>query len=201
MAPADYKVKFKELKSRVGIDDVAYSLGYRLDRKAGVGRYIELVLGEGRDKRDTIIVSNRRDKASQTFFRRDGSKGDVVSFIRENLSSFNVIGLTEWQKIAKVMAQFANMPEPDYDRDRDYVRLASAPQVFDPSRYRVKNLDAAISPGCSLSADCRQIQSRLSLRSFPLCLTGATRISTATILASPTRKPGATRLWDMRSAA
>lgn len=49
--------------------------------------------GEGRDKRDTIIVSNRRDKASQTFFRRDGSKGDVVSFIRENLSSFNVIGL------------------------------------------------------------------------------------------------------------
>ena len=122
MAPADYKIKFKELKSRVGIDDVAYSLGYRLDRKAGVGRYIELVLGEGRDKRDTIIVSNRRDKASQTFFRRDGSKGDVVSFIRENLSSFNVIGLTEWQKIAKVMAKFANMPEPDYDRDRDYVR-------------------------------------------------------------------------------
>jgi hypothetical protein len=146
MAPADYKVKFKELKSRVGIDDVAYSLGYRLDRKAGVGRYIELVLGEGRDKRDTIIVSNRRDKASQTFFRRDGSKGDVVSFIRENLSSFNVIGLTEWQKIAKVMAQFANMPEPDYDRDRDYVRSASAPQVFDPSRYRVKELDAANIP-------------------------------------------------------
>ena len=138
MAPADYKVKFKELKSRVGIDDVAYSLGYRLDRKAGVGRHIELVLGEGRDKRDTIIVSNRRDKASQTFFRRDGSKGDVVSFIRENLSFFNVIGLTEWQKIAKVMAQFANMPEPDYDRDRDYVRSASAPQVFDPSRYRVR---------------------------------------------------------------
>ena len=58
----------------------------------------------------------------------------------------NVIGLTEWQKIAKVMAQFANMPEPDYDRDRDYVRSASAPQVFDPSRYRVKELDAANIP-------------------------------------------------------
>ena len=84
----DYKIRFRDMKERVGIDDVAYSLGYRLDRKAGVGRYIELVLGEGRDKRDTIIVSNRRDKGSQFFFRRDGSKGDVVSFIRENLNSF-----------------------------------------------------------------------------------------------------------------
>lgn len=46
---ADYKVNFKELKSRVGVDDIAYALGYRLDRKAGVGKYIELVLGEGRE--------------------------------------------------------------------------------------------------------------------------------------------------------
>ena len=44
---SDYKVNFREMKSRVGIDDIAYALGYRLDRKAGVGRYIELVLGEG----------------------------------------------------------------------------------------------------------------------------------------------------------
>ena len=34
----DYKVNFKDLKAKVGIDDVAYALGYRLDRKAGVGR-------------------------------------------------------------------------------------------------------------------------------------------------------------------
>ena len=88
---ADYKVNFKDLKSRVGIDDVAYSLGYRLDRKAGVGRYIELVLGDGANRRDTIIVSNPRNKAAQTFFRRDGSKGDVVTLIRENLDSFFVI--------------------------------------------------------------------------------------------------------------
>ena len=42
---ADYKVNFKDLKARVGVDDIAYALGYRLDRKAGVGRYIELVRG------------------------------------------------------------------------------------------------------------------------------------------------------------
>ena len=55
---SDYKVNFREMKSRVGIDDIAYALGYRLDRKAGVGRYIELVLGEGGNRRDTLIVSH-----------------------------------------------------------------------------------------------------------------------------------------------
>ena len=27
---SDYKVNFREMKSRVGIDDIAYALGYRL---------------------------------------------------------------------------------------------------------------------------------------------------------------------------
>ena len=116
---ADYKANFKDLKARVGVDDIAYALGYRLDRKAGVGRYIELVLGENGNRRDTIIVSHPNDKAAQTFFRRDGSKGDVVTLIRENLSAFTVSGKDEWQKIAKVMARFANMPEPEYREDRE----------------------------------------------------------------------------------
>lgn len=135
---ADYKVNFKELKSRVGVDDIAYALGYRLDRKAGVGKYIEFVLGEGRDRRDTIIVSNHRDKASQVYFRRDGSKGDVVTLIRENLGSFVVSGKNDWQKVAKVMARFANIPEPEFREDREYVSSARVSQVFDKSRYEVK---------------------------------------------------------------
>lgn len=92
----EYKIDFKQLKARVGIDDIAYALGYRLDRKAGVGRYIELVLGDGADRHDTIIVSHPNYKAAQTFFRRDGSKGDVVTLIRENLDAFFVSGKDEW---------------------------------------------------------------------------------------------------------
>ncbi len=137
----DYQVNFKELKSRVGVDDIAYALGYRLDRKAGVGKYIELVLGDGRDRRDTIIVSNHRDKASQIFFRRDGSKGDVVTLIRENLNSFIVSGKNDWQKVAKVMARFANIPEPEFREDREYVNSAKVSHVFDKSRYEVKSVD------------------------------------------------------------
>lgn len=133
-----YKVNFKELKSRVGVDDIAYALGYRLDRKAGVGKYIELVLGDGNNRRDTIIVSNTRDRAGQTFFRRDGTKGDVVTLIRENLRSFFVTGKDDWQKIAKVLARFANMPEPEYREDREYVKSASVSHTFDSSRYEVR---------------------------------------------------------------
>ena len=137
----DYKVNFKELKTRVGVTDVAYALGYRLDRKAGVGRYIELVLCDGREKRDTLIVSHPNDRASQTFFRRDGSKGDVLTLIRENLNTFLVTGKDEWQKVAKVMARFANMPEPEYNDDREYVKSARAVSAFDASRYEVKRMD------------------------------------------------------------
>lgn len=138
----DYKVNFKELKSRVGVDDIAYALGYRLDRKAGVGRYIELVLGEGGNKRDTIIVSNPNNKSAQAYFRRDGSKGDVVTLIRENLNAFPVSGKDDWQKIAKVLARFANMPEPEYREDSDYVKSVKSDAVFDSARYEVKPINS-----------------------------------------------------------
>ena len=88
----DYKVNFKKLKARVDVTDVAYALGYRLDRKAGVGRYIELVLGDGRERRDTRIVGHPNERTARTFFRRDGSKGDVLTLIRENLNTFLVTG-------------------------------------------------------------------------------------------------------------
>ena len=137
----DYKVNFQDLKAKVGIDDVAYALGYRLDRKAGVGRYMELVLGDGKEKRDALVICHPQDKASQRFFRRDGSKGDVVTLIRENLNAFNVSGKDEWQKIAKVLSRFANMPEPEYREDREYVQSVRPHAAFDNSRYEVKPIN------------------------------------------------------------
>lgn len=92
-------------------------------------------------KRDTIIVSNHRDKASQVYFRRDGSKGDVVTLIRENLGSFVVSGRNDWQKVAKVMARFANLPEPEFSEDQEFVSSARVSRRFDKSRYDVKPVE------------------------------------------------------------
>lgn len=107
----EHQVDFKALKAKVGIDDIAYSLGYQIDRKAGLGRYIELVLPDGAGgRRDTIIVSHIHDKAQQTFFRRNGQHGDVISFIQENANSFGISGRNNWDIISKVMAKFADQP-------------------------------------------------------------------------------------------
>ena len=137
-------VNFKDLKSKVGVDDIAFALGYRLDRKAGIGRYIEMVLpdNEGHPK-DTIIIKNPNDKANQMYFRRNGSRGgDVISLIRENANAFNVGGRNEWDTVAKVMAKYANEPIPEYG-DSSYLYKAgyTESQTFDPNRFETKRID------------------------------------------------------------
>ena len=43
-----HQVDFKALKNKVGIDDIAFSLGYHVNRRAGIGRFVEMVLPDGR---------------------------------------------------------------------------------------------------------------------------------------------------------
>ena len=140
-------VNFKDLKAKVGVDDIAYYLGYRLDRSVGVGRYIEMVLPDTTGHKDKLIIKNPKEKASQTYFRRNGAKGgDVVSLIRENINSFHESGRNEWEIIGKVMARFANEPIPDYS-DSQYLTKAgySDSRVFDPKRYEAKEIDSDLS--------------------------------------------------------
>lgn len=143
----EHQVDFKALKAKVGIDDIAYSLGYQIDRKAGLGRYVELVLPDGAGgRRDTIIVSHIHDKAQQTFFRRNGQHGDVISFIQENANSFGISGRNNWDIISKVMAKFADQPI-DEKAHRTYADISGASKPFDPKLYHtepiLQNIDAA----------------------------------------------------------
>ena len=130
------------MKPRVGIDDVAFSLGYKLNRQAGVGRYIELILPDGRgEKLDTIVISHPQEKDRQRYFHRNtGKRGDVVDFIGENLNRFNKYGRNQWEVIGKVMADFANMPIID-NHDHGYAGgLGSLNPVFNPKRYTAQSL-------------------------------------------------------------
>lgn len=128
------RVDFRQLKAKVGIDDVAYQLGYRLDRRAGVGRYIEMVSQSGDDK---IIIKNPRNKAEQSYFRRNGmGGGDVVSFIREHLADFHEYGRGEWENVARVLAKLANEPMPEHSEVR-YSAQGRGSGLFDASRYEV----------------------------------------------------------------
>ena len=133
-------LKFKELKEKVGVDDIAYSLGYRLNRMAGVGKYIEMSLPDGRGGHtDTIVIRNPKSKPDQTYFHRNGSGGgDVIGLIRENINGFGILGRDEWDTVRRVMAKFADEPIPDYG-DSKYLEKAgfSESQVFDPKRWEV----------------------------------------------------------------
>lgn len=135
------RISFQELKARVGVDDVAHALGYHLDKRAGIGKFFEMVLGSDQSKTDCIIIRNTENKACQTYFRRDGSKGDVVTFVRENIDSFNVIGNTEWQKIINVLSKFANIPMQSYREDMEKINANRGSKPFNPQRYEVRDID------------------------------------------------------------
>ena len=133
-------VDFKGLKEKVGIDDIAYSLGYRINRKAGVGKYIEMALLDNRGNHtDSIVIRHPKDKASQSYFRHNGrGGGDVVAFIMENLGSFSDSGINEWDKLGHIMTRFANEPVEETANGKYLEKMGYKQEPFDPSRYDVQ---------------------------------------------------------------
>lgn len=83
------QLSFKELKDRVSIIQVATELGYRLDKSKGNRQPSFVLMGNGKDEVDRIYIKNPNYPSIQGYWRRsDNSKGDVISFVKENLSSF-----------------------------------------------------------------------------------------------------------------
>ena len=132
---------FKALKERVGIDDVAYYLGYQVNRQAGVGRFIEMVLPDGNGGHsDSIVIREPHDKANQFYFRHKGfGKGDVIAFIQENINRFNETGRNQWEIVGKVLMRLANEPMPEINVD-SYLGRVSYPgrQSFEPERWETQ---------------------------------------------------------------
>lgn len=136
------KIVFSEVKSRVGIDDVAFSLGYTLNRKAGIGKYFELVSNS-----DTIIVSNpndkgnTKDKSKQIYFRRDGSKGDLISFIKDKFDCYHSNGDIDWFKVANVLAKYDGQPQIEIPERKEIEAARSYVPKFNPDRYETVKID------------------------------------------------------------
>lgn len=147
-------IDFKTLKAKVGIDDVAYKLGYRVDKRAGLGRYIEMVSPEG----DKIVVKNPHDKVHQTYFRHNGQKGgDVISFVMEHLNDFHHRATNQWEAVTEILADISNTYIDESRKYLDSVGYKGA-QPFVPSRYDVK----------SVTADLERVQQMLGARGITL---------------------------------
>ena len=131
--------EYKAFKEKVGVDDVAAYLGYKLDRKAGVGKYVEYNIRDGRGRKiDSIVISHPGDKSSQTYFHRNGaSGGDAISLIKANINSFGVTGSSEAEMLAAVMSKLTSddtFITKAEDRYRDM-----KPQTFDIGRFQMEN--------------------------------------------------------------
>ena len=142
-------IDFKSLKEKVGIDDIAYSLGYRVNRKAGVGKYLEMVMMDERGRHtDSIVIRHPKDKACQSYFRHNGrGGGDVVAFIMENLNSFHDIGLNQWNKIGNIMSRFASEPVEETADSKYLEKMGFKEEKFDPSRYEVQPITEHLKNG------------------------------------------------------
>lgn len=79
---------FSDWRARISIIDMAASIGYRLNAKAGT-RLLEMVLYENGNKVDEIVIYNKNISENQTFFsRKIGDKGNLVDFVYNRLSRF-----------------------------------------------------------------------------------------------------------------
>ena len=131
--------EYKAFKEKVGVDDVAAYLGYKLDRKAGVGKYVEYNIRDGRGRKiDSIVISHPGDKSSQTYFHRNGaSGGDAISLIKENINSFGVTGSSEQELLRAVMSKLTSDDSFIAKNEDRYKELK--PQTFDIGRFQMEN--------------------------------------------------------------
>ncbi len=130
---------FDELKHKVSIEQVAASLGYRVNRAAGIhGRYLEMQLPDGHgSKSDTIVIRKGNSRGWDTYFHRQGGGGTVVDFVRENISQLcHTADRESWKAVLEVLSKYADLPLPSAADSQSITEWKEhAPQRFVPDRY------------------------------------------------------------------
>lgn len=106
---------FKDYKSQISIMQVALSLGYRFDKTRGLNQPSFVLSDHNGKEIDRIYIKNPKQNDIQGYWRRvlngnQKNSGDLISFIKENISSFNTNGArNEIDAINKVLSSFAGV--------------------------------------------------------------------------------------------
>ena len=106
---------FEDYKQRVSIMQVALELGYRFDRSKGSSQPSFVLYDDKGQETDRIYIKNPRNNAIQGYWRRSmtngQSKGDLIGFVRENISQFPEYSTArnEIDAINKVLARMAGV--------------------------------------------------------------------------------------------
>lgn len=127
---------FEEYKSKVSIIQVAESLGYKLDPKAGkVSPVFKLTDGNG-NKTDEIVINNPNNPSNQYYFDRNYKGGDVIKFIKNHIDEFpSFHHSNSFVQLNKILSHFSNIP---YEPSKQTYKEFNEKTVFDKSRYQEK---------------------------------------------------------------
>lgn len=137
---------FEDLKSKVSIEDVASTLGYNVNPRAGTrGNYLEMQLFADGEKQDTIVIRKGRNGSTDSYFHRgSGHGGSVIDFVKENLSQLGYHGDGGWKAVFDAFSKFTNLPPEEFHHDatvREW-QQTKAIEGFDPKRFIVDPLSA-----------------------------------------------------------
>lgn len=116
---------FQEYKEQIPITTVAESLGYQVNLKKGRNP-LEFKHPDG----DTVLIN----PAKGLYYNRDGTndRGDLIAFIKNRITRFNVSFEHEISGINKVLQSYTNEPQRIVN---NYTTLEI--KSFDSSRYEV----------------------------------------------------------------
>ncbi len=123
---------FQEYKDKVSIIQILEDLGYQQDKKKGKISPVFVKISNGQ-KVDEVVIRNPNNSSIQTYFDRNYNKGDLIGFIRNNLSEFSQFSHSnEFVHINKVLSHYANIPYvPKYET----YSKETQQQEFNSARY------------------------------------------------------------------
>ena len=106
---------FKDFRDEISLIAVAYELGYRIDKSKGRGVPSFVLTDHNGYEIDRIYIFNPNDNGKANFWRRNpgpgrNTAGDVVQFIKENITSFpeNAGARNEVDAINRVCLRMTN---------------------------------------------------------------------------------------------
>lgn len=135
------QLSFKELKDRVSIMQVAMDLGYVLDKSKGNSQPSFVLMSGGKEETDRIYIKNPNNPSIQGYWRRGSySKGDVISFVKENLSSFpeSRTARNEIDAINAVLNRYAGQP---FSIDRLMASSSYFSKIINPKKFDINRYD------------------------------------------------------------
>lgn len=97
-------IDYKEAKRKVSIIEILVGWGYKYDKSKGAVSPNFVLRDEQNQEIDRVVITYPQDPEKQGYWRRGGTKGDLISFVREHLNQFPVVGRNEVDTVNKVLA-------------------------------------------------------------------------------------------------